>query len=108
MSQSMAQQKLAVQSGHWPLYRYRPGDGHEVQPLQLDSAAPSVPWSTFAATEGRFNAPTDQDPQHATELAHRAADDVSARWAYYEHLAATARSAPAHVPPADAGETHAV
>jgi pyruvate-ferredoxin/flavodoxin oxidoreductase len=63
MANSMTQQKVAVHSGHWPLYRYKPGEGELTQPFQLDSAAPTVPFADFAASEARFSMPGDRQPQ---------------------------------------------
>jgi pyruvate-ferredoxin/flavodoxin oxidoreductase len=100
MNQSMTQQKLAVQSGHWPLYRYQPGDGDEVQPFSLDSAAPSVAYADFAGSEARFSMLRRSDPDRADQLQTLAQDDVNARWHHYQQLASVERSAPAHLDPA--------
>jgi pyruvate-ferredoxin/flavodoxin oxidoreductase len=97
MSQSMTQQKLAVQSGHWPLYRYRPGEGEASQPFSLDSAAPSVPFADFANSEGRYSMLRRTDPDRSALLLDLAQSDVTARWQYYEQLAGVERMAPAHV-----------
>jgi pyruvate-ferredoxin/flavodoxin oxidoreductase len=97
MSQSMTQQKLAVQSGHWPLYRYRPGEGEASQPFSLDSAAPSVPFADFANSEGRYSMLRRSDPDRSSLLLDLAQSDVTARWRYYEQLAGVERTAPAHV-----------
>ena len=99
MNQSMTQQKLAVQSGHWPLYRYHPGDGEKVQPFSLDSAAPSVPYADFAGSEARFSMLRRSDPDRASELQAMAQADVTARWHHYEQLANVERFAPAHIAP---------
>jgi len=97
MRQSMTQQKLAVQSGHWPLYRYRPGDEEATTPFQLDSAAPSVPYAEFAGSEARFAMLRRSNPARADELMELAQADVAARWRYYEQLAAVERTAPTHI-----------
>ena len=67
MADSMGHQKLAVNSGHWPLYRYRPAaaDG---APFQLDSKAPSIPFGDFAQKEARFAMLFRSDPRRAKEL----------------------------------------
>ena len=62
MSQSMTQQKLAVQSGHWPLYRYRPDDGETGQPFSLDSAAPTVPYARVRRQRGAVRDAAAQRP----------------------------------------------
>ena len=97
MSQSMTHMKTAVQSGHWPLYRYQPGDGQATQPFQLDSAAPTVPYADFAGSEARFSMLARSDPQRAAELQTLAQSDASARWHHYEQLAGVERTAPVHV-----------
>ena len=96
MSRSMLQQKAAVQSGHWPLYRYRPGSGEATHPFELDSAEPSVPYGEFTRTEARFGMLTRSDPARAAELLRLAQDDVHDRWRYYQQLAGLERSAPEH------------
>ncbi len=97
MSQSMTQQKLAVQSGHWPLYRYRPDEGETGQPFSLDSAAPTVPYAQFAGSEARFAMLQRSDPARSALLVDLAQSDVTARWRYYEQLAGVERQAPVHV-----------
>jgi pyruvate-ferredoxin/flavodoxin oxidoreductase len=107
MSRSMTQQKVAVQSGHWPLYRYRPGGGEATHPFTLDSAEPSVPYAEFTASEARFSMLTRSDPERAAELLGIAEADVRGRWEHYRQLTDVERSAPAHatVPHPDADQT---
>ncbi len=99
MSESMTHQKAAVQSGHWPLYRYQPGEGEATQPFQLDSAAPSMPYADFAGSEARFSMLKRSDPDRAAQLLALAQSDVTARWHHYEQLAGVERTAPVHVAP---------
>ena len=83
------QQKAAVASGHWPLLRYDPRLVREGKnPLQLDSKAPSVPLTSYAYNETRYTMLVHRDPDEARRLLDLAQDDVTARWRYYEHLAA--------------------
>ena len=96
MRQSMTQQKLAVQSGHWPLYRYRPAGDSDAQPFQLDSADPSVPYGDFARSEARFSMLARSNPDRSRELVALAQQDVDNRWSYYRQLAALHRTAPGH------------
>jgi pyruvate-ferredoxin/flavodoxin oxidoreductase len=105
MSESMTHQKAAVQSGHWPLYRYQPGDGEATQPFQLDSAAPTVPYADFALSEARFSMLKRSDPDRAEQLLALAQTDVTARWHHYEQLAGVERTAPVHVAPHTIAET---
>ena len=99
MGESMGHQKLAVTSGHWPLYRYRPTVA-EGQPFQLDSKAPSVPFADFARREARFAMLYRSDPARAKELLERSEEDIAERWRYYEQLAGLQRVAP-RTDPAD-------
>ena len=101
----MTQQKLAVQSGHWPLYRYQPGDGQVSQPFSLDSAAPSVPYAQFVESEARFAMLQRSDPERASQLLGLAQADVSQRWSFYEQLGGVERSAPEHVAPVTIAQT---
>ena len=94
MADSMGQQKLAVTTGHWPLFRYRPGAAEDTHPFSLDSKAPSVPYEDFMRSEARFAMLFRSNPRRARDLAERAQHDVDARWHYYEQLAGVERSAP--------------
>ncbi len=89
MRYGMDQQKAAVLSGHWPLFRYNPDLLNEgKQPLQLDSKAPSLPLKKYAYNEMRYTMLAHSDPTGAKELLALAQEDVLARWRFYEHLAA--------------------
>jgi pyruvate-ferredoxin/flavodoxin oxidoreductase len=81
--------KLAVNSGYWPLLRFDPRRIAEgLNPLQLDSKAPSIPFRDFAYSEIRFKTLVDSDPAHAEELMLLAQTEVSRRWRIYEQMAA--------------------
>src|SRR5580765_6950269 len=63
MAKGMTQQKLAVESGHWPLYRYNPAlEGEGKNPFQLDSRDPKVPLQDYIYTEGRYRMFQRSDP----------------------------------------------
>src|SRR3954469_23482013 len=64
-SQSMAHQKSAVRSGHWPLYRYHPGEDAHQHPFSLDSHEPAMPLREFALAEDRFSSLARQDPERS-------------------------------------------
>ena len=88
MANNHRQQNLAVNSGHWPLFRYDPrraGEGKN--PFKLDSKAPSVDYADFVKTETRFNMLWRSDPSRAEALLQQARNDVRERFAYYEYLA---------------------
>ncbi|HZJ95706.1 MAG TPA: pyruvate:ferredoxin (flavodoxin) oxidoreductase [Thiopseudomonas sp.] len=82
------QQNLAVQSGHWPLFRYEPSRAERgLNPLRLDSAAPSIDYTEFSSTEARFSMLNRTYPEAAKKYQKQAQDDVIARFAHYQSLA---------------------
>jgi pyruvate-ferredoxin/flavodoxin oxidoreductase len=86
----LEQQKLAVDSGYWPLFRYDPRLAAKGEvPLKLDSAAPKVDLAKFTANETRFGILKNVAPDRADELAGRAQANVRRHYALYQHLAAT-------------------
>jgi pyruvate-ferredoxin/flavodoxin oxidoreductase len=88
LSRGLEQQKLAVQSGLWPLYRYNPllvSEGKN--PLKLDSKAPSVPLSEYAYNETRYRMLLQSDENRAEALMKQAQKDVQTRWRLYEQMA---------------------
>jgi len=89
MAFGIEQQKAAVQSGHWPLFRYHPDLSKEGKnPLQLDSRAPSLPLAKYLYNETRYTMLAHSDPQAAKELLQEAQQDVRDRWRLYENWAA--------------------
>ena len=89
MKKGLAQQKLAVNSGAWQLYRYDPRLAEEGKnPLQLDSKAPSIPVSEYAYNETRYRMLLQSDEERAEELMKHAQIDADRRWKLYEQLAA--------------------
>jgi pyruvate-ferredoxin/flavodoxin oxidoreductase len=86
----LEQQKLAVQSGYWPLIRYNPNLAKEGKnPLQLDSKAPSIPLEDYIYNENRYKMLTRTMPEEAKKLLNEAQEGVLERWKLYERLAAT-------------------
>ncbi len=82
------QQNLAVKSGHWPLFRYEPSRLEKgLNPLRLDSAAPSIDYTEFSATEARFSMLNRTYPEAAKLYQAQAQEDVIARFAHYKTLA---------------------
>ncbi|MDP3775551.1 MAG: pyruvate:ferredoxin (flavodoxin) oxidoreductase [Gemmatimonadales bacterium] len=90
------QQKAAVKSGYWPLFRYDPSRRAKGEnPLQLDAKPPSLPLAQFTNNETRYRMLVHADPVAARDLAELAQRDVDERWKRYEHLAATMNGAKA-------------
>jgi pyruvate-ferredoxin/flavodoxin oxidoreductase len=84
----MDQQKAAVLSGYWPLFRYNPDLAREGRPaLELDSKAPSLPLQKYAYNETRYTMLAHSDPEPARRLLEQAQEDVLARWRLYEQWA---------------------
>jgi pyruvate-ferredoxin/flavodoxin oxidoreductase len=107
----LEQQKLAVDSGYWPLFRYDPRLAAKGEnPLRLDSTAPKVELAKFMANETRFGILRNIAPARADELAAQAQAQVKQHYALYQHLAtahatngnghASAPVLPPSVPPA--------
>ena len=81
------QQKLAVQSGHWPLFRYNPAAAPGLANFVLDSRAPSVPLEQYIYNETRYTMLRQSNPEEAKILLGEAQQDVNERWKRYEALA---------------------
>ena len=88
MARGMHQQKLAVESGYWPLYRYNPKLVDENKnPFQLDSGDPKIPLQDYIYTEGRYRMLQQSEPAVAKFLLGEAQKAVARRWAQYKQLA---------------------
>jgi len=88
MMYGIEQQKAAVQSGHWPLFRYHPHLAREGKnPLQLDSRAPSIPLEKYIYNETRYTMLAHSHPEEAKELLKLAQENVNERWKLYENWA---------------------
>jgi len=88
MTTAMQNQKAAVNTGQWLLYRYNPerlrlGEN----PLKLDSPAPHTKVADYFKLENRFKMLELSEPRTAKELFVQAQADVNARRAFYEFLA---------------------
>jgi pyruvate-ferredoxin/flavodoxin oxidoreductase len=88
MRLGLQQQKAAVASGAWPLYRYHPGRRSQGLPgLVLDSKPPSLPLEEFLYREVRFHELVESDPQAAEVLLAASKEDVRRTWETYQRLA---------------------
>ncbi len=92
------QQKLAVNSGIWPLFRFDPrriASGEP--PLILDSGQPTVPVAKYMQGETRFRMVEKQDPVRFRHLQAAARKSSFQRVAVYQQLSALTvpKSAPA-------------
>ncbi|HRL11827.1 MAG TPA: pyruvate:ferredoxin (flavodoxin) oxidoreductase [Aggregatilineales bacterium] len=88
MATAMQNQKAAVESGQWLLYRFNPDRALQGEnPLQLDSRPPKIPVKDYLAMESRFSMLNMIDPERAKMLQEESQRDVENRWAYYEFMA---------------------
>ena len=99
----LEQQKLAVQSGYWPLMRYNPALRLEGKnPFQLDSRAPSIRLKDYAYREARYTMLARSNPELAAELLKEAQDDVERQWRVYSARAGMpGRGETPHIAPAE-------
>ncbi len=89
METGMHNQKAAVDSGHWQLYRYNPELAKQGQnPFKLESKAPKIPLKDYAYMETRYKMLTKSHPEAAAKLMEQAQQDVLNKWKMYEQLAA--------------------
>jgi pyruvate-ferredoxin/flavodoxin oxidoreductase len=86
MVTAMSDQKVAVESGQWLLYRYHPDRALE-NPLILDSRAPTRKVEEFLQQQTRFKMLIKSKPEDAKRLWSQAQHDAEIRYRLYEHLA---------------------
>jgi pyruvate-ferredoxin/flavodoxin oxidoreductase len=97
MTTGMSDQKSAVDSGQWLLYRYNPDRAEQGEnPLLLDSRKPSKKVQDFLFMETRFKMLTKSKPEEAKELWKMAQHDADVRYQMYEYLAQRKFEAPAN------------
>ncbi len=88
MSKGLDQQKLAVDSGHWPLYRYDPRLKAEGKnPFQLDSKPPKIELQDYIYNETRYRMLRQSNPEAAERLLIEAKKAIAERWQRYQLLA---------------------
>ncbi|MCP4426825.1 MAG: pyruvate:ferredoxin (flavodoxin) oxidoreductase [Chloroflexi bacterium] len=84
----LQQQKAAVASGYWPLYRFNPDlEAQDKNPFQLDSRAPKLPLEEYMYKENRYRMLTKSHPERAEKLLELAKTDVEKQWETYSKLA---------------------
>jgi pyruvate-ferredoxin/flavodoxin oxidoreductase len=88
MQHGLEQQKLAVDSGYWPLYRFDPRRTEQgLSPLQLDSGEATVPLGRYTENEARFRILEQSDPERSGELQGLASSKIRSRQLLYQQLA---------------------
>jgi pyruvate-ferredoxin/flavodoxin oxidoreductase len=88
LAHGLDQQKAAVSSGYWPLFRYNPDlVAQGKNPFLLDSRTPSSALKDFLYNETRYTMLVKSNPEHAKELLTLAEHDVESRWKLYDYWA---------------------
>jgi len=87
MRKTQEEEKLAIDTGYWLLYRYDPlraKDGKN--PLILDSKEPKLDYQTFLNNEIRYRTLVQQHPEIAEKLFAQAAREAKERYEYYKKM----------------------
>jgi pyruvate-ferredoxin/flavodoxin oxidoreductase len=96
MTTSMSDQKVAVESGQWLLYRYHPERAEAGEnPLQLDSRSPTRKVQEYLLQQTRFKMLTKSRPEEADRLWKLAQQDAERRFRMYEYMASRKTETPA-------------
>ncbi|HEU5180435.1 MAG TPA: pyruvate:ferredoxin (flavodoxin) oxidoreductase [Candidatus Polarisedimenticolia bacterium] len=104
MAQGAAQQKLAVDSGVWPLYRFDPRRLVKGEPpLHLDYAAPTAKVADYMRNESRFRMVERADPKRFKHFLEEAQKQARRRYSVYQQLAGI--SVPLDEPTTEAAAT---
>ncbi len=87
MTTGMSDQKAAVDTGQWLLYRYNPERVEQGEnPLILDSRTPTKKIQDFMLMETRFKMLSKSKPADADRLWKQAQQDADTRFHFYEYL----------------------
>ncbi len=90
MGKSQEEEKRAVESGYWPLYRFNPRLKEEGKnPFTLDSKEPSGAFKEFLMGEVRYSSLTRSFPESAEELFQKAEENMMERQKTYKRMAQT-------------------
>jgi pyruvate-ferredoxin/flavodoxin oxidoreductase len=88
MSNGVEEQKRAVESGAWILYRYNPDLAKEGKnPLTLDSKEPKLDIADYMYKQLRFRALKQTNPERAFEYLEKAREQVKSNWKKHVHMA---------------------
>ena len=88
MTIAQAEEKKAVQSGYWNIYRYDPRLIEEGKnPLTVDSKAPTLSYRDFIMGEVRYNALARANPERAEKLFNIAQANAERKLAHLQFLA---------------------
>ncbi len=95
LAHGLEQQKLAVSTGYWPLFRYDPRRAAAGEPpMVLESGAPSGDLGKYMRNESRFRVVEQTTPERFKTLLAGAQAHARERFALYEQLAGKATAPP--------------
>ncbi|MBU4485074.1 pyruvate:ferredoxin (flavodoxin) oxidoreductase [bacterium] len=87
MTKGLDEHKLAVNSGHWLLYRYNPDLAKEGKnPLKLDCKEPSIDIADFVGKENRYRQLMKSNPKASEMLIGEARKNIKRKWNLYKTL----------------------
>ncbi len=87
MMESQEEEKIAVDCGYWPLYRFNPLLAQEGKnPFSWESRPPKIPFNEYIQRERRYMSLKQTAPDDAERLWKEAAEDSKARFALLERL----------------------
>lgn len=87
MELGLMEQKKAVDSGHWPLFRFNPDNiAQGKNPLALDSKEPSITLEEYVYGENRFRMLKKASPDIAKKFLDQAQKDVKLRYSVYKQV----------------------
>jgi pyruvate-ferredoxin/flavodoxin oxidoreductase len=105
MTTAMTDQKVAVDSGQWLLYRFNPERSTAGEnPLMLDSRAPTRKVQEFLQQQTRFKMLTKSNPEAASRLWKQSQEDAEKRYRMYEYMAGRKTEPAAPAPPKEPSE----
>lgn len=81
MSKTQTEQKLAVEAGYFPLYRYNPANEN---PFTWDAKDPKGSYQEFIRSEGRYKTLMKTNPEAAEALYKQAEEDAVKRMSVYK------------------------
>jgi pyruvate-ferredoxin/flavodoxin oxidoreductase len=88
MTRGMEQQKAAVTSGIWPLYRYNPDlSSQGKNPFQLDSREPATDPADYMYNEIRYRSLKQAKPEQAQVFLEKARENAASQYKAYKYLA---------------------
>ena len=88
LADGLEHQKLAVETGSWPLYRYNPDNIAEGKaPLMLDSKAQTKPLADYMSSETRFQIVKKANPERYENLMNKSEENLKNKRDLLEHMA---------------------